>query len=230
MALAMAVSSPHTWVPDAGARFCLEAGLRDPSYPARCGWGTCKCPWLMLPIQTDFWPRQFYPVMTYSEVDEAYGRFFVPYADGSIVEGTNFTDRLAVDGVVMDDLFMGNVHSNTHQTAIGILGLGINAPTRSGSTRIYPSFVDRAVSSRRIASPAYSMWLDAPEGATGSLLLGVIDLSRFTGPLVCLQAGRPTGYRAVFSLPVRGVNASGKRLNDNGRRFIAALNPGEAFS
>lgn len=168
--------------------------------------------------------------MTYSEVDEAYGRFFVPYADGSIVEGTNFTDRLAVDGVVMDDLFMGNVHSNTHQTAIGILGLGINAPTRSGSTHIYPSFVDRAVSSRRIASPAYSMWLDAPEGATGSLLLGAIDLSRFTGPLVRLQAGRPAGYRAVFSLPVRGVNVSGKRLNDNGRRFIAALNPGEAFS
>lgn len=167
---------------------------------------------------------------TYSEVDEAYARFFVPYADGSIVEGTNFTDRLAVDGIVVDDLFMGYVHSNTHQTAIGILGLGINDPTRSQSTRNYASFVDRVVSSRKIASPAYSMWLDAPEGGTGSLLLGAIDLSRFTGPLVRLQAGRPTGYRAAFSLPVRGVNASGKRLNDNGRQFIAALNPGEAFS
>jgi len=27
------------------------------------------------------------------------------------VEGTNFTDRLVVDGVVTDDFFMGNVHS-----------------------------------------------------------------------------------------------------------------------
>lgn len=44
MALAMPVSSPHTWVPDAGAQFCLEAALPDSSYPARCGWGTCKPP------------------------------------------------------------------------------------------------------------------------------------------------------------------------------------------
>jgi hypothetical protein len=74
------------------------------------------------------------------------------------------------------------------------------------------------------------MWVDGPEGATGSLLLGAIDLSRFRGPLVRLQAGRPTRYRAAFSLPVHGVNASGKRLKDNGRHFIAAVNPGEAFS
>lgn len=169
-----------------------------------------------------------------SEVDEAYGRFFVPRADGSIVEGTNFSDRLAVHGIVTDDLLVGNVDSNTHQTAIGMLGLGINDPARSGSTRNYPSFFDRVVSSRRIASPAYSTWLDAPEGATGSLLLGAIDLSRFTGPLVRLQAERPTGYRAAFSLRLGGVNASGKRLNDNDNGgqflFIATLNPGEAFS
>lgn len=131
------------------------------------------------------------------------------------MEGTNFSDRLAVHGIVTDDLLMGNVDSNTHQTAIGMLGLGINDPARSGSTRNYPSFFDRVVSSRIIASPAYSMWLDAPEGATGSLLLGAIDLSRFTGPLVRLQAERPTGYRAAFSLRLGGVNASGKRLNDN---------------
>lgn len=148
------------------------------------------------------------------------------------MEGTNFSDRLAVHGIVTDDLSMGNVDSNT-QTAIEILGLlGINDPARSGSTRNYPSFFDLVVSSRRIASPAYSMWLDAPEGATGSLLLGAIDLSRFTGPLVRLQAERPTGYRAAFSLRLGGVNASGKRLNDSGDHFLitASLNPGEAFS
>lgn len=48
MALAMPVSSPHTWVPDAGAQFCLEAALPDSSYPARCGWGPVSLPWLML--------------------------------------------------------------------------------------------------------------------------------------------------------------------------------------
>jgi hypothetical protein len=66
------------------------------------------------------------------------------------------------------------VHSNTHQTGIGILGLGINDPTRSWSIRNYFSFVDRVVSSGRIASP--------------------------------------------------------KRLKDDGRHFIAAVNPGETFS
>ncbi|KAK0738919.1 aspartic peptidase domain-containing protein, partial [Schizothecium vesticola] len=204
IALVISVSSSHTWVLDAGARFCLEAALRD------------------LHISTQS--------TTYSEVDEAYRGFFVPYADGSIVEGTNFTDRLVVDGTATDDFFMGNVHSNTHQTGIGILGLGINDPTRSWSIRNYPSFVDRVVSSGRIASPAYSMWLDAPERATGSLLLGAIDLGRFTGPLVRLREGRPTGCRTAFSLPVHGVNASEKRLKDNSRHFVAAVNPGEAFS
>lgn len=61
VALAMSVSSPHTWVPDAGAQFCLEAGLPDSSYPARCGWGTCKSPRSMLQIQTDSWPQTILP-------------------------------------------------------------------------------------------------------------------------------------------------------------------------
>ncbi|KAK1833640.1 aspartic peptidase domain-containing protein [Podospora conica] len=220
--LAMSVSSPHTWVPDAGARFCLrryskpdeEATLWDPSHPAPCGWGTYNS------TQSS----------TYSETDESYRRFYVSYADGTLVEGTNITDRLVVNDVVTDNFFMGNVLSNTHQTAIGILGLGINDPERSLSTRSYPSFIDRVVSSGKIASPAYSIWLDGPEGATGSLLLGAIDLNRFTGPLIRLQAGRPTGYRATFSLPVHAVSSSGKRLKDNGRPFIASLNPGDAFS
>jgi hypothetical protein len=131
MTLAMSVLSPHTWVPDNGARFCLEAALRDPSYPARCGWGTCKSPWLMLQIQTNSGADNATQSTTYSEADEAYRRLFVPYTDGSIMEGTNFTDRLVVDGAATDDIFMGNVHSNTYQTGIGILGLGIHDPTRS---------------------------------------------------------------------------------------------------
>jgi len=77
------------------------------------------------------------------------------------------------------------------QNLIGVLGLNTNL-TRENP--FYPqyfdeghdcdTYIDHLVSTGRISTTAFSMWLGNAEATSGSVLFGTIDQSRYTGNLV----------------------------------------------
>ncbi|KAL1843530.1 hypothetical protein VTJ49DRAFT_1123 [Mycothermus thermophilus] len=236
LSLLISPSSGHTWVPDAYTLYCSPEwyykdyyGMDEDEYydyygsdyeipESECKWGSYN-----KSLST-----------TYLAPNRRYTSFIDAYVDSFSAEGTNMTDRLTIGDIVIEDYPMGIV-SYANYRWIGVLGLGHNT-TRyysSYSDGIYANVMDRLVTSGKITSKAYSMWLDDPSGASGSLLFGAVDRSRYTGDLVRIEAVSYSHGFAVTLSSVNGSSASGDAMpaiRSNDFPVDVIFGPGEVLS
>lgn len=224
LSLLVSSSVSDTWVPDADSAGCSPDDYYSASsyngydIPSpQCRWGSYN----------------YTNSETYLPANQRYSSFNPSYVDDLYVYGDNMTDKLVVGDIEMDDFPMGLVSSASRW--IGILGLGHNRSSSAYDT--YPTFMDRMVSSGKIATPAYSMWLDNAEGTSGGLLFGAIDQSRYTGELFRLPG--QSGYYSYSTTlgttleSINGTTDSGDvmpSIRSNDFPVDVTVGPGELFS
>ncbi|AEO68614.1 uncharacterized protein THITE_2118191 [Thermothielavioides terrestris NRRL 8126] len=205
LSLVISPSAGDTWVPDANTVECSPEWYyarysHATDVPAsRCNWGSFNK------------TRS----STYLPANRRYSTFGAESLDGASADGSNFTDTLVVAGIELDDYPMGLVDSATRW--LGVLGLGRNLSSGYSSysgdeAGQYANFMDRLVSSGKIATPAYSIWLDDAQGTSGGLLFGAVDQARFDGDLVRLPADESYQFYessvAAFGATVTALNGT----------------------
>ncbi|EAA28484.1 acid protease [Neurospora crassa] len=158
---------------------------------------------------------------TYRTANPRYTNF-ATYTFSGYAQGSNFTDKLVVGDLTVDNYPMGLVDQSNLR--MGVLGLGYNYSTIYGESSLYgdnlpgyyPTILDRMVSSGQISTPAYSIWLDDEDGTSGGLLLGAVDKSRYEGDLLRLDADNPRALTGKFSVTVHSINATGLGTGGDG--------------
>ncbi len=230
LSLVISPSSGHTWVPDANTFECSpewyygrysSSSFKIPA--SECKWGSYNSSLSS----------------TYLPANRRYTEFDIYNPAGGYIYGTNVTDKLVVGSLEIDDYPMGVVQSGSQW--IGTLGLGYNASVSSSSTSStttgkYANVMDRMVSSGKIASSAYSIWLDNPEGTSGGLLFGAVDKSRYTGDLVRFYAYSSYSYYNAFGTTLNAINGTSDSgsamppIKSNDFPIDISLGPAEVFS
>lgn len=228
LSLLLSPSSPHTWVPGAGAMPCMTGYDSLSLFHAPDDISGSACRWGAYTASTS---------STEKAVEQKFVDFVVAYTDTINASGMNMTDKLVVGDAEVDDFAMGIVTSISNQQWIGMLGLGNDATTNfpRPAAKYRPNLVDRLVASGKIASPAYSIWLNNPEGTSGSLLLGAIDTSRFEGDLMRLNAAQPYDvFPSAFRVSLAGVNIEGGTSKEGFQykepTIAVSLSPAETYS
>ncbi|GAM87612.1 hypothetical protein ANO11243_056390 [Dothideomycetidae sp. 11243] len=124
---------------------------------------------------------------TFVLVDE--GEFAIQYyTANSGVKGDYIADNFAVGGTLVKNLTMGlALQASYVDTAI--MGVGFDAEESSvGNLQTtYPSFIDNLVSQSIIGSALYSVYLDDIDVATGTIVFGGIDTTKYSGSLSVLE-------------------------------------------
>ncbi|KAK3323028.1 aspartic peptidase domain-containing protein [Apodospora peruviana] len=175
---------------------------------------------------------------TYLGANQQYDDFSFYSVAGS-VSGKNFTDKLVLGDIEFDDFPMGLASSANWY--VGQLGLGYNATGRSSDDYSYEdgynNFMDRTVASGKIATRAYSIWLDDAQATSGNLLLGAIDQSRYEGTLTRLKATNDYAGRNTFGVSIDnfegtsdGVNFDLQPIKTNDFPLGLTIGPGEILS
>ncbi|KAK4202759.1 aspartic peptidase domain-containing protein [Triangularia verruculosa] len=232
LSLLLSPSSPYTWLPDADAAMPCKQGydpLSGGFYPSddlsgsACRWGAFSKP----------------KSSTAQKQEGLFVDFSVAYSDTMIVQGYNITDTLKLGDIELDAFPMGLVTESRTNQWIGMLGLGNDAtttyPRRSNKYR--PNFIDQLVSSGKIITQAYSIWLNNAEGKSGSLLLGAIDKSRYEGELIRLHSVEPYDvFPSAFAVSLASVSIDGDATASktgftyDGPSLPASLSPAELYS
>ena len=183
--------SSDTWVNSNEADYCVEGEviLGEP-FPPDC-----------LP--------QFDPDASSTFEHVSYD-FQVNYLDGSDANGEYFNDTVTFgDEAVIEEQQLGLAEDTSHPT--GIVGLGL----RSGlaSTDLYPTILEKLVSSGIIDTPAFSLYLDSLSQEEGSILFGGIDTKKYVGNLVSLPLEPDTISNeeniTSYSVSLKGFSADG---------------------
>ncbi|KAM0335048.1 hypothetical protein ACHAQA_000082 [Verticillium albo-atrum] len=147
----------------------------------------------------------FDPFSSKSFVRESVDSFDEYYSSGYYVTGDTIRDTMTIGDITITNLTMGL----GRQTNVGLgrLALGYNS---SYSTT--PTFLDRMADMGLINSTAFSLWPESGDAATGSLLLGAVDTSRYTGDLQRFQAYKYDMQYVGFYTQLASIN--GSRLED----------------
>jgi hypothetical protein len=230
LSLQISTSTADTWVPDANTVACSPDWYYRESYYGSSSYDD------LIPASECLWGSFNKSLSsTYLPANRRYDDFSNSYLDGTYVSGDNMTDKLVIGNLEFDDYPMGL--ATYAYRWLGVLGLGSNQSSYySSSSGEYPTVLDRMVSGGKIASPAYSIWLDNAEGTSGGLLFGAVDRSRYTGDLVSLSAYSSYSYRYGFGTTVSSINgtsssgASMPAIRSNDFPLDVTLGPGEVFS
>ncbi|KAF6814333.1 aspartic proteinase [Colletotrichum plurivorum] len=119
--------------------------------------------------------------------------FTKSYVGGGRIYGEVVSETLHIGGAELPKINLGVVESTgmsmSTRTSVGVLGLGFNdsayvSSSSSGLGSSLPTVPDRLFQDGHIKSTAYSLWLDDESGASGNLLFGAVDKSKFDAPLI----------------------------------------------
>ncbi|KAM0269455.1 hypothetical protein ACHAQH_009717 [Verticillium albo-atrum] len=142
-------------------------------------------------------------------IRESVDTFDEYYTSGYYVNGDTIRETLAVGGTDITNLTMGL----GRQTNVGLGRLALGYNSSYGET---PTFLDRMADMGLINSTAFSLWPEDDDAATGSLLLGAVDSSRYTGELQRFQAYKYDMQYVGFYAKLASINGSrldGENLN-----------------
>ncbi|KAF6808825.1 aspartic proteinase [Colletotrichum sojae] len=119
--------------------------------------------------------------------------FTKSYVGGGQINGEVVSETLHIGGAELPKINLGVVESTgmsmSTRTSVGVLGLGFNdsayvSSSSSGLGSSLATVPDRLFQDGHIKSTAYSLWLDDESGASGNLLFGAVDKSKFDAPLI----------------------------------------------
>ncbi len=178
-----------------------------------------------------------------STFKEVSNNFQIVYGDGSYAEGIYATDTLGIGGQTIDTLQFGIGQRVT--ATEGIMGLGFAALEASvattqgsgptgGTLQGYSTLVEHLASSGRIASRAYSLWLNDVGASLGQILFGGIDTAKFTGPLMSMPMDKTQGSSNAteFFVTLTGIgltNANGQSNSLTISNTPALLDSGTSY-
>ncbi|KAG6364573.1 hypothetical protein INS49_006175 [Diaporthe citri] len=139
--------------------------------------------------------------------------FNISYVDGSGASGDYVTDTMSIGGTTLSDFQFGIGY--TSSSAQGILGVGYTANEvqvgRAGMSP-YDNLPAKMKSDGKIASNAYSLWLNDLDANTGQILFGGVDTDQFTGELQTLPIQAEGSVYAEFLITMTGVSFNGETI------------------
>jgi hypothetical protein len=173
------------------------------------------------------------------------GTFKIQYfTQGSGVVGDYIEDNFAIGGQTIKNLTMG-VASQAESVNTGIMGIGFDTNEALFATDIaegltdaqpYPNLLDMMKSQGLVGSRSYSLYLDDLEAATGSIVFGGYDKSKFQGDLGVLdiQLDSQSQTYSTFGVILSSVgltDASGSTvLTTPNMPNVVILDSGTAFT
>ncbi|EEY16785.1 aspartic proteinase [Verticillium alfalfae VaMs.102] len=149
-------------------------------------------------------------------IRDAVDSFDEYYASGNYVRGDDIRETISVGDTDITNLTMGLGRQT--DLSLGRLALGYNASYGT------PSFLDRMTEMGIINSTAFSLWTEDEDTASGSLLLGAVDASRYTGRLQRFQVYKYAMQYVGFYALVASIN--GSRLDTENRILQPLANLG----
>lgn len=207
LAVTLDTGSSDLWIPAASAPLCLKG---------QCDFGS-------------FDPSSS---STYQIVQQ--GGFNITYAaPGDTDAGDWGSDTITIDGSSpIDSQQIGVASSLFDQHGVMGVGFDTNEANNDGVGGVYPSVMDNLVTSGIIKRKAFSLYLNDRNASTGSIILGGIDTTKYSGDLVALplQASSEGGVREYF-VTLTGVSftdATGKttQLSPDGYAQATLLDSG----
>ena len=158
---------------------------------------------------------------TYKYVDSD---FQISYADTTGASGDYVTDTLHIGGKDVTGLQFGvGYNSNSSE---GVMGIGyppLEAQVQNNGQKTYPNIPQLMTSEGLISSPAYSLWLDDLEAATGSILFGGVDTDKFTGSLQTLPIIPEQGQYVEMIVALSGINLVANNTNTTVSKSTTAV-------
>lgn len=145
------------------------------------------------------------------------GGFNTSFGDGSTATGPYSRDSVTIGDVILHNVQMGIATEvdSTSGFAVGLMGLGYSANEATDTP--YPNMPEVLVDAGVISSRLYSVFLNDIGDATGTILFGGIDTSKYTGKLVTFNInpvsistgeGQDVEYVFEFLLAVTGLSSS----------------------
>ncbi|MCJ1416233.1 hypothetical protein MMC32_002568 [Xylographa parallela] len=158
---------------------------------------------------------------TYKFVDSD---FQIMYADTTGASGDYVTDTLHIGGQDVKALQFGVGYvSNSSEGVMGIGYPALEAQVQNNGQKSYPNIPQVMTSQGLISSPAYSLWLDDLDAATGSILFGGVDTAKFTGSLQTLPIIPEQGQFVEMIVALSGINLVANNTNTTVSKSTTAV-------
>lgn len=152
-------------------------------------------------------------------------RFYINYAGNRPVLGTFVTDSVAIGSVSVDGFQFGYVTSALPLSATFGIGLSSGeAPLLYKYGTEYDNFPIALKKAGHIDKAAYSLYLNEPHAASGSILFGGKDTAKIDGQLHKLQH---TGLAGAFEIKLDSLSFGNKTVEVN---HSMLLDSGSAYS
>ncbi|QDS76912.1 hypothetical protein FKW77_004224 [Venturia effusa] len=141
--------------------------------------------------------------------------FAIRYADGSYAIGDYGKDTLDLGGTTLTGLQFGIGYNST--SSQGILGVGYESNEASISTtgKTYANVPRLLVSQGKIATAAYSLWLNDLDANTGSILFGGVDSDKYQGTLSTLPIIKESGNYQEFVIGLSSLSVASQSVFSN---------------
>ncbi|PNS20642.1 hypothetical protein CAC42_369 [Sphaceloma murrayae] len=115
------------------------------------------------------------------------GGFNTSFGDGSTAAGDFGTDTLGIGSVAITDVQFGVATDVKSTTGFAVSLMGVGYAVNEASSREYPNMPEVLHQAGAISSRLYSIYLNGYGDATGSILFGGVDTSKYTGQLQTLN-------------------------------------------
>lgn len=143
-------------------------------------------------------------------------QFNISYVDGSKANGDYATDTFRFENIGIKKFQFGIGY--TSSSPQGILGIGYPQNevqvARFGQSP-YENLPARLLADGRIATNAYSIWLDDINSTTGSLLFGGVDRSQYHGNLVTVPVQKVGSRYSEFFITMTGLSVDSETVADD---------------
>jgi candidapepsin len=143
--------------------------------------------------------------------------FSIQYVSGSAA-GNWVTDTITVGGASVPDFqFASAVDA---PGGVGVFGIGL-ASGEAAKVK-YDNFPVMLQKSGIISRNVYSLYLDSIDAATGSVLFGAVDSSKYSGSLETLPLTSPNAFQVAYgdiSVNGQSVSSGGNAILDSGTSF-----------
>ncbi|EXJ83874.1 hypothetical protein A1O1_07502 [Capronia coronata CBS 617.96] len=158
---------------------------------------------------------------TYKLVNNA---FNISYVDGSGASGDYVSDTLHFGGETLTDFQFGIGEFSTSDE--GVLGIGYasnEVQVNRAGLDPYPNLPVALVDAGKIASNAYSLWLNDLDASTGQILFGGVNTAKYEGDLATVPVIQSYGGYYELLVALTGVTLAGTDLSTSSSLPAAVL-------
>ena len=145
--------------------------------------------------------------------------FKISYADNTGASGDYVSDTLNIGQATLTNLQMGVGYQST--STEGVMGIGypgLEVAVQNNEEQSYKNIPQLMVSQGLINSPAYSLWLDDIQSATGNILFGGVDTVKYAGSLEKLPIVKENGDFLEMIVALSGLTL----VNGNSNTTISS--------